>query len=228
MEPTDQPATQPDDPDKVTLRIVQAGEALVTVDRGEYDEHVKDGGLEYFLVTAPARIPLSTHAIGPDGAPHDISLADPYDSDPIHQHFGLSYSTHMVLPRTLLQSMPAQWQAALVHLLDQYESAFQGVEQPPGYKVEAADEFEVSSLDEAQRKETGVIEDWYGGEEPPSKLGGEALVEWQAEHETDGPAYYDAEGNELDHDSRVMVRVPDPLPHYNRGRTRIAPRLVGE
>lgn len=224
------PADQGPDPDQVTLRIVQAGETTVTVDRAAYDESAAgDGGdLGYLLATAPARLPLHTYAVGPDGAIADIG-PDPDETEPIHLHFGLSYATHLVMPRTLLQSMPAEWQRQFVHLLDQFDTAFHHVEQPEGYDVTAAVEKEVSDLTDGERKRLGIAEDWYGGEEPPAGLDAQDLAEWQNVHEDPGgPVYTDADGDELEADSRVMLPVTDPLPHYNRGRTRITPRLVGE
>lgn len=224
--PAPAPAPQGDGENTVTLRIVQSGETTVTVDAGEYAEHARDGGVEYLLVTAPARLALRTCAVGPDGTLHDIG-PDPDETEPTHLHFGLSYSTHLVLPRTLLQSMPPEWQRAFVHLLDQYEAAFRHVEQPPGYSVEAAEEHEACDLDEAQLKRAGITVDQYGGEEPPPSLTAEELAAWQDEHEST-PAYTDADGDDLETDSRVMVPVADPLPYYSRGRTRVTPRLVGE
>ncbi|WP_030186594.1 hypothetical protein, partial [Streptomyces capuensis] len=48
---------------------------------------------------------------------------DSLDLDAIHKHFGLSYANYLVLPRTLLQSMPDAWQNAFVKLLDEMDDA---------------------------------------------------------------------------------------------------------
>jgi hypothetical protein len=78
--------------------------------------------------------------------------------DDVHTYFNLSYANYLVLPRTLLQSMPAEWQVEFVRLMRQYDAAFEHVPQAKAYDVTA---------------EEGV----------------------------------------------------DPVPYYNRGRTRIAPDL---
>lgn len=41
---------------------------------------------------------------------------------PIHEFFGLTYATHLVLPRSVLQSMPLKWQAKLVALLNELDN----------------------------------------------------------------------------------------------------------
>lgn len=35
------------------------------------------------------------------------------DGDPMHEYFGLSYATHLVIPRCFIQSMPTSWQRLL-------------------------------------------------------------------------------------------------------------------
>lgn len=50
------------------------------------------------------------------------------DEEPVHAFFGLSYSSYLVLPRTLLQSMPHEWQARLVALLEEAQAATRGTE----------------------------------------------------------------------------------------------------
>lgn len=49
-------------------------------------------------------------------------MADPQvytpPAEPIHEHFGLSYASYLVLPRTLLQSMPVEWQQRFCQLLE--------------------------------------------------------------------------------------------------------------
>jgi hypothetical protein len=57
----------------------------------------------------------------------------------IHEHFGLSYAEYLVIPRTLLQSMPDDWQERFVGMLDDLEAAFAHVEQAPHYRVEAGE-----------------------------------------------------------------------------------------
>lgn len=49
-------------------------------------------------------------------------------SESVSRFFGLSYNHYLVVPRSLLQSMPAEWQANFVALLDEM------VETGPGHK----------------------------------------------------------------------------------------------
>src|ERR1700737_46041 len=53
----------------------------------------------------------------------------------IHDHFGLSYANYLVLPRTLLQSMPEPWQARFVGMLEELNEAFRDVPQARTYTV---------------------------------------------------------------------------------------------
>ena len=50
------------------------------------------------------------------------------DEDPIHDFFGLDYTNYLVLPRSVLQSMPLPWQRKFVKLMD--EAWDMGVEYP--------------------------------------------------------------------------------------------------
>lgn len=43
------------------------------------------------------------------------------DDDYIHAFFGLSYASYLVLPRSILQSMPTKWQKDFVALLNELE-----------------------------------------------------------------------------------------------------------
>lgn len=42
--------------------------------------------------------------------------------DPIHLWFGLSHAQYLTVPRSVLQSIPAEWQEKFVALLDEMES----------------------------------------------------------------------------------------------------------
>ena len=42
----------------------------------------------------------------------------------VHDQFGLSYASYLVVPRSLLQLMPGDWQHALVELLEEFGDAF--------------------------------------------------------------------------------------------------------
>lgn len=81
--------------------------------------------------------------------------------DDIHTWFNLTYANYLVLPRSVLQSMPDEWQSSFVGLLEELSAAYGGLDWPD-YTVNAR--------------------------QP--------------------------------HGGRFMK---DPIPHYNRGRTRIPP-----
>jgi hypothetical protein len=148
------------------------------------------------------------------------------DTDgPIHQWFGLSYCNYLALPRTLLQSMPAAWQERMVACLEELHDAYAHLEQAEVYRVEAATEHIVHEMSDAQLEQAGITADWYGGTTPPEGLSETELAEWRAKHEREAPTYYDtAEGRELDPHERVLLPASDPVPHYNRGRTYLAPQ----
>ena len=56
----------------------------------------------------------------------------------IHAWFELTYANYLVLPRSVLQSMPKEWQIKFVELLDQLEETNWRERLPDGsfYKVE--------------------------------------------------------------------------------------------
>ncbi|MEU5322944.1 hypothetical protein AB0G67_40270 [Streptomyces sp. NPDC021056] len=146
---------------------------------------------------------------------------------PIHTWFGLSYSNYQVLHRTLMQSMPIEWQERMVACLEELQSAYWHLEQPECFEVTAATEHIVNEMGDAQLKQAGIVQDWYRGETPPEGLSAEELAEWQEAHEDpEGPAY-SRDGEELDGHERVLLPATDPIQHYNRGRTYIEPRLGG-
>jgi hypothetical protein len=151
----------------------------------------------------------------------------PHPTDgPIHEHFGLSYCNYLVLHRTLMQSMPIDWQERMVACLEELAAAFPHVEQPECFDVKAATEYIVNEMTEAQLAQAGIEADWYRGKTPPEGWSEEDLAEWRYHHEDpEGPTYY-RDGEELDPHTRVLLTVPDPVPHYNRGRTYIEPRTT--
>lgn len=61
---------------------------------------------------------------------------------PIHDAFGLSYASYLVIPRTVLQSMPLDWQARFVALVNETHERFPGREPPwpAGWRVHLKDE----------------------------------------------------------------------------------------
>jgi hypothetical protein len=122
---------------------------------------------------------------------------------PVHTWFGLSYSNYQVLHRTLMQSMPIDWQQRMVACLDELRDAFDHIEQATCYIVEPAVEVEYSDLTKEMRKQIGVDR---GDGDPDQRL------------------YYDRYGTEHEGWERALVPTGrDPVPHYNRGRTYIEP-----
>jgi hypothetical protein len=57
--------------------------------------------------------------------------------DHVHTWFELTYANYLVLPRTLLQSMPDWWQAEFVKMLETLREGFAHLEHAPGYSVQA-------------------------------------------------------------------------------------------
>ena len=59
----------------------------------------------------------------------------------IHEFFGLTYASYLVLPRSVLQSMPDEWQQKFVSLLNQIpETIDEDWEPEGGYRVRALDD----------------------------------------------------------------------------------------
>lgn len=124
---------------------------------------------------------------------------EPLDDASVHGWFGLSYANYAVQPRTLLQSMPAEWQRRFVACLQELDDAFEHVEQAPGYEVTPCR--------------------W----EAPEDVADDVLVRLGFGFQGgDNRTYYDRDGSEVeDWQEVVPVPVRDPVPHYNRGRTRV-------
>lgn len=58
------------------------------------------------------------------------------DPEPIHLWFNLTYSSYLVLHRTMLQSMPQEWQARFVRCLGELEDALGHHAPDDDFKVE--------------------------------------------------------------------------------------------
>jgi hypothetical protein len=84
--------------------------------------------------------------------------------DPIHAWFGLSYASYLVLPRSLLQSMPAPWQAHLVGLLGVLNERY----------PDRDDNYDVRLRDDQGRYVADPLEDYERGRRrvAPGKDGG--------------------------------------------------------
>ncbi|MGW4759563.1 hypothetical protein [Streptomyces chartreusis] len=143
---------------------------------------------------------------------------------PIHTWFSLSYCNYAVLPRTLLQSMPVEFQERMVACLTELQAAFEHVPQAEVYDVKAATEHIVNEMSEAELAQAGIVADWYRGEAPPTACSPDDLAKWEAEHEDPEGPTYSRDGEELDGHERVLLPAADPVPHYNRGRAYIQPQ----
>lgn len=135
----------------------------------------------------------------------------PVETEAIHGFFGLTYASYLVLPRVLLQSMSDEWQSQFVRLIEQYDDAFRHVEQAPAYDVIPGREVEYRDLTKAEMKQIGA-----------------SVEEPDYDDDPDGtPTYYDKDAVEHEGWHRAIVPVADPLPSYNRGRTRIPRGAAG-
>lgn len=71
-----------------------------------------------------------------DNAGHE---PDPlwHDSDePIHRWFSLSYAQYLTIPRSVLQSMPVEWQRRFVACLQQLDEAIDWMPEQGQYRVQ--------------------------------------------------------------------------------------------
>lgn len=123
---------------------------------------------------------------------------------PVHTWFGLTYANYLALPRSLMQSMPVAWQERMVAVLEELHDAYAHIEHAEAYIVEPARESTYGYLDQDDLRRLGV----------------------HRSEENDGVRYFDARGHEHGEYDRVLVPADDPVPHYNRGRTFVAPREV--
>ncbi len=48
-----------------------------------------------------------------------------YMDSPIHAWFSLSYANYLVLPRSLMESMPYEWQVNMKRLLEEMDNSFE-------------------------------------------------------------------------------------------------------
>lgn len=74
------------------------------------------------------------------GETHDegrtVLREDPLLFEGIHEWFELTYANYLVLPRSVLQSMPDEWQSSFVALLREMGNLYDGLDWPT-YAVNA-------------------------------------------------------------------------------------------
>ena len=76
-----------------------------------------------------------------DGVPALVPYKAPCPPEPgIHEYFGLSYASYLVLPRSVLQSMPADWQTRFVGMLTELHNAWEGPPEGTMYDVALIDD----------------------------------------------------------------------------------------
>jgi hypothetical protein len=133
------------------------------------------------------------------------------ESEPIHAWFGLTYANYLVLPRSVLQSMPVEWQRDFVRRLKELDETFGHLEWPP-YNVQA-----LARHPEHLREED--CEACEGSGERQENGGSDYLVVEPCP-ECDGDGVVETDRWETPEECGVIT---DPIPHYNRGRTRLEP-----
>lgn len=117
---------------------------------------------------------------------------------PVHQLFGLSYSSNMVLPRVLMQSMPLEWQHRMVACLKDFETAFAGVDRPDEYEVKPVQWTAPEDMSPDELRACGV-----------------EVVDNEPDDPDNLEVTYFYGGNEVESWQRVIpFPVADPLPHY--------------
>lgn len=128
----------------------------------------------------------------------------------IHEWFSLTYANYLILPRSVLQSMPLEWQDRFVSCLRELDRAFGHLDWPD-YDVRALkrEREHIDHEDCPSCDGTGLVLDGGLPAEPEQSCDeclGEGTIEaerWETAEE-------------------VGIRE-DPIPHYNRGRTRLEP-----
>jgi len=69
----------------------------------------------------------------------DKELPSVLNESPVHEWFGLSYSSYLVIPRTLLQGMSTEWQQKLVDLLHEAEEVYDTEQIDDQYNIDLVD-----------------------------------------------------------------------------------------
>jgi len=64
----------------------------------------------------------------------------PHGADDLHGWFGLSYANYLTLPRSLMRSMPDEWQGRMAALLREMGEMFPGYQQEGTYIVQLRDD----------------------------------------------------------------------------------------
>lgn len=93
-----------------------------------------------------------------------MSLEESHDLDheAIHLWFGLSYASYLTIPRSILQSMPDEWQKKFVILLGELDDKVmeEKIVMPPKYTVSARDVRGYFIFDDYRRYDRGRRRLW--------------------------------------------------------------------
>lgn len=126
----------------------------------------------------------------------------------VHGWFELTYSNFLVLHRSLMQSMPADWQHRMVTCLDEIRQAFDHLEHP-SFKVLTGKWCYLSDLSDSDMERLGVTTGCDEDADPNHECSPGQCDYFQGDEELD------------EHTACVFVPGRDPIPHYSRGRTHV-------
>ena len=151
---------------------------------------------------------------------------NPVTGGPIHLYFGLSYDSHLVRDRSLLQSMPTEWQEKFVGLLQEFDDAYSHIDADE-YEIKTVKWTTIGDLDDDQRKQLGITSSMDDLPPMPENPTEEEFNAHEAAHDDAAmnEVFHDADGNERDQHYPIAIPVPAKIPGYRRGRTYIEPRL---
>jgi hypothetical protein len=149
-------------------------------------------------------------------APASASPASPAQAGSVQDYFGDTPNGHLVLHRTLLQSMPPQWQEHFISLVRGYDQAFAHLQIPNAahWVARPAQERTVAELTLAEREELGVT----------SSVDDVALYVSDDRFlaACNDITYCDEDGRELQPTDRVLVPdLDDLIPFHHYGRTTV-------
>ena len=154
-------------------------------------------------MTSRAQPVNSSHPVTPEQVSPDERHARL--DGPIHTWFELSYANYQVLHRTLMQSMPVQWQQRMVACMEELRDAFAHIEQAETYDIVPGDDRYLSDLTDEELARVGF-----------------RVVRYEDEVYYGHNHGWTVDANEAA-SYHVVLPKPDPVPHYNRGRTFIEP-----
>ena len=77
-----------------------------------------------------------------------------YETEPVHNYFGLSYAQYLVIPRSVLQSMPQEWQQRFVNCLKELNETIDWMPSRGCYRVT------LNEIDEGWNEDGDLIGKW--------------------------------------------------------------------